>query len=254
MGDRHAFDQYLRSIPPEQQQDVIGALEVYQDQFRPEHVVPGTIVLLNLLPELPERQKGMLDFSTSLVVTRVTYRLLKSLGDPAAVDAAVRTILPEITTLSAKDELITDVGYRENQGHKLASAAAAAEFEKAWRDEVRAAPIEKLLGEKDLLTVLFITRRDSGPNEPPLTVPDDPRMTLALLKGAKQDIQTQVMGNRAVRRSPRLEWDVLVKLYGDEATLKQRLEELKATAPEGVDELIALADKYASGWRPSRDE
>ena len=115
-------------------------------------------------------------------------------------------------------------------------------------------PIEKLLVEKDLLKVLFITKRDSGPTEPPLTVSDDPRMTLALLKGAKQDVKTQTMGNRAVRLTPRLEWDVLVKIYGDEATLKQRLEELKATAPEGADELIALADKYASGWRPNRDE
>jgi len=79
-------------------------------------------------------------------------------------------------------------------------------------------------------------------------------MTLGLLKGAKQDVKTQTMGNRAVRLSPRLEWDVLVKIYGDEETLKQRLDELKATAPDGVDELIALADKYAGGWRPTRDE
>jgi hypothetical protein len=60
------------------------------------------------------------------------------------------------------------------------------------------------------------------------------------------------MGNRAVRRSSRLEWDVLVKLYGDEATLKQRLQELKATAPERVDDLMALAEKYARGWRPNQ--
>ena len=80
-------------------------------------------------------------------------------------------------------------------------------------------------------------------------------LTLALLKGAQQEVKTQTLGDRAVRRSPRLAWDVLVKLYGDEATLKQRIGELKATAPQGVAELIALADKYASGWRPSdRDD
>jgi len=255
MGDRHALDQYLRSIVPTQLEDVIAALEVYQDQFGPQHVVPGTIVLLNLLPDLPERQKGFFDLSTELVVTRVTYRLLRSLHDPVAVEAAVRAILPELTTLSAKDELISDVGYRENQGHKLVSEAAAAEFEKVWRDEVRAASLDKLLVEKDLLRALFITKRDSGPSEPPLSVDADPRLTLALLKAARHEMKTQTMGDRAVRRSPRLAWDVLVNLYGDDATLEQRIDELKATAPEGVDELIALADKYASGWRPDeRDD
>jgi len=255
MGDRQALDRYLRSIDPEKVEDVIGALEVYQDQFKPQHVVPGAIVLLNLLPDLPERQKGFFDFSTALVVTRVTYRLLRSLGDPVAAEEAVRKILPELTTLSSKNELISDVGYRENQGHKLVSEAAALELEKAWRDGVRAAPIDKLLTEKDLLGALFISQRDSGPTEPPFSVAEDPRLTLALLKGAQQEVKTQTLGDRAVRRSPRLAWDVLVKLYGDEATLKQRIGELKATAPQGVAELIALADKYASGWRPSdRDD
>jgi hypothetical protein len=150
--------------------------------------------------------------------------------------------------------LISDVGYQENRGHNLVPQAAAAEFEKAWRDEVRATPIDKLLTEKGLLRTLSITKRDSGPSEPPLTVAADPRLTLALLKTARHETQTQTMGDRSVRRSPRLAWDVLVNLYGDEAILQARLDELKATAPDGGGELIALADKYASGWRTNEDD
>jgi len=58
MADCDALDVYLRSLDADRLQDVIASLEAYQDQFAPEHVVPGTIVLLNLLPDLPKRQRG----------------------------------------------------------------------------------------------------------------------------------------------------------------------------------------------------
>jgi hypothetical protein len=60
------------------------------------------------------------------------------------------------------------------------------------------------------------------------------------------------MGSRAVRRSARLAWDELVELYGDQEVLRERIEKLKATEPESVDEqLFQLADKYLGGWRPN---
>ncbi len=102
MANREALDGYLRSLDAARLQDVIASLEAYEDQFAPAHVVPGTIVLLNLLPDLPERQRGMLGLDTKLVVSRVFYRLLKSLHDSAAVEAAVRQILPELKSLSQR--------------------------------------------------------------------------------------------------------------------------------------------------------
>jgi len=194
----------------------------------------------------------MFDFGTKLVVTRVTYRLMRSLKDPAAIEAAARQILPNVTTLSAKLELVNDLGYQENKGHKLVSEAAAADLEKSWRDEVRAASVDDLLGEKDLLMILWETKHSSKPPEPELVMDHAPRVTLALLQHARHELKSQTMGNRAVHRSPRLHWDILVDLFGGEELLKQRIAELKATAPEGVDELLALADKYAGGWKPDR--
>jgi predicted KAP-like P-loop ATPase len=48
MTDREAFDSFLRSINPGRLEDVIVGLEAYEEEYRPEHVVPGTIVLLNV--------------------------------------------------------------------------------------------------------------------------------------------------------------------------------------------------------------
>lgn len=254
MGDRHALDGFLRSLDPSKLPDVIAQLETFEDQFAPEHVVPATIVLLNLLPDLPERQRGMFDLDPRMIVIRVVYRLVRSLKDPAAVEAAVHQILPKVNSLSSKLELIRIVGYRERAGHKLVSEAAAAALERAWRDEVRAATVDNLVRERGLYRVLLLVKRESDPSEGPLIIDDSPRTTLAILRSARSETISQTVGSRYIRRSPRLAWDSLVELFGDEATLKARIESLNATRPEGADELLELAGRYLSGWRPSEDE
>ena len=251
MADRDAFDGYLRSLDITRLQDIISSLEVYEDQFCPEHVVPGTIVLLNLLPDLPERQCEMLGLGTRMTVTRVTYRLLRSLKDPVAVETAVHQILPELKSFSSKMEIIYTIGYQENVGHKLVSEEAARKFEKVWRDEVRSASPDELSKEEMILSILLEIKRPTGASENSLYVDSSPKLTLALLRAAWSETLSQSMGSRAVRRSPRLAWQTLIDIYGDEATLKARVESLKETQPEDTDELLALAEKYICGWRPS---
>jgi len=253
MADATSFEAYLRSLDLTRLQDVISALEAYEEQFSSQHVVPGALVLLNLLAELPERRQGMFDPGTRMVVSRVVYRLVRSLKDPNAIEAAVRQILPQVTTLSSKLELITNVGYREAAGHKLVSEAAARELEAAWREEVRAASPADLVREKDLLMLLLLTKREAAPSDPPLEIPASPLMTLAILRSARTDVRSQSLDSRAVRRSPRLAWKVLVGLYEDEVTLRSRVEELKAATAGEFSELLELADKYLAGWRPEED-
>jgi hypothetical protein len=172
------------------------------------------------------------------------------LDNADAIEAAARQILPEVRTLSAKFELIGQVGYREGRGLKLVSETVAAEFEKSFRDEVRATPIDDLAKETDLLGVLLFTKHESDQSEPVLSVHDAPEVTLAVLRSARTETRSHAMGSRAVRRSLRLAWDALVDLYGSEATLKERFERLKATRPKDADDLLVLAEKYLGGWRP----
>jgi hypothetical protein len=96
LGDRDALDRHLRSLEQDRLQDVIASLETYEDQFQPDHAVPATTVLYNLLPDLPDRQRGMTELPPRFAVARVSLRLLRSLKDPAIVEAAVRKILPEL--------------------------------------------------------------------------------------------------------------------------------------------------------------
>jgi hypothetical protein len=128
--------------------------------------------------------------------------------------------LPQLTTHSAKLELITLVGYREGAGQKLVSESAASTFEKDWRVAVRSATVDSLAEEIELLRILLLAKRDADPVEPRLNIADAPRITLALLRPARSEVRSQAMGSYAVRRSPRLAWDALVDLYGDEDTLR----------------------------------
>ena len=250
MADGEAFGNYLRSLPAERLQDVISKLEVYEEQFAPEHAVPGSVVLLNLLSELPDCEQGMYDLAPRQTVRRVVYRLVRLLKDPDAIETTVRSILPQLTKLSAKRELITMVGYHKNAGHKLVSESAARQLEKDWRGEVRSATIDSLAAEDDLLWTLSVLKQDPGSGEPPLEVPDSPSVTHALLRSAYTVIRSQALGSHAVHMSPRLRWDVLVELYGSKNVLRERIEKLKATQPEGIDEILELADKYLGGWHP----
>lgn len=252
MADRDAFDSYLRSLDVTRLENVISSLKVYEDQFGPEHVVPGAIVLLNLLPDLPERQWEMFKWDARrMTVNRVIYRLLKSINDPVAVEDAVRQILPELESLSSKKEVIDMIGYQENVGRKLVSEKAAEEFEKTWYHEVRSTSIDDLTREVNILMILLKVKRLEGTSEDSFQIPSSPKLTLALLQDARTEERIHSMESRAVRRIPILAWDVLINIYGDEATLKARVESLKETRPKGADELLALAEKYIGGWRPS---
>jgi hypothetical protein len=248
--DRDAFDAYLRSLPHERRGEVIAKLVTYEQDFKLEHAVPGTAVLLNLIPDVPEDGGGMFRIEPRIVVGRVTFRLLRAVGDAAAVADAVRQILPQLGTLSAKRELITDVGYREGAGHRLVSEADAKQFERQWRDEVRAATPHQLIVEWDLARVLFFANADMADDESPIIVPDDPKVTLAVLRSACTETRSQTMGDRAVRRAARLPWDTLIAVYGSEEILAERVDAVNDAEDSQDADLLALARKYRDGWRP----
>ncbi len=254
MADRAAFDATLRSLDRERWEDVISSLETFENEFAPEHVVPGCIALLNLLPDIPERPRSMFEYEAQMVVGRVTYRLLRSLGNPERVESAVKAILPEVVALSSKLALISEVGHREGVGHKLVTEGAAAEFERGWRGDVRANLLGGLGREWNLLRVLYVARRDTAPDEPPPEIPDEPAVTLALLRGARTEVRSQALESRLVRRSPRLQWDALIEVFGSEDGLRRRVERLRDSNLDGEDELVTLVDKYLGGWRPSNDD
>ena len=258
MANRKEFEKFLSLIDQERLEDVICSLAEHNSKFIPEHVVPGSIVILNLLPVLPERKTEIYDPGTRFFVERVVYQLLRSLKGHGKVEAAIQEILSQVATLSSKLALIEIVKYLQEKHSDLLSESATLSFAKNWRDEVRSTAPTVLSRETDLISILLRVQSDAGPEEHQINIPDSPCFTLALLRSANYEEQSQELGNRAISQYKRLHWDALLKLYGDENTLRERIQTLKASRPEDCGELLQLADKYLSGSRPNlyshRDE
>jgi hypothetical protein len=58
------------------------------------------------------------------------------------------------------------------------------------------------------------------------------------------------MGSRQVTTEDNLAWDLFVGLLGTESAVKKAVSNVRKAL--GDDEVLQLADKYLSGWRPKR--
>ena len=250
MNDANAFSAHLNALDRDQIVDTIASLEAYEDEVTPERVLPGAVTLLNMIPTLPERERGVFSLGTQMAVGRVVYRLVRSQNSEAFVEQLVRDALPLLETAFAKLTLIQMVGHREGIGHKLVPEEVAKEFEQTWRSAFRELSVDALAGEPELLRSFLIANRTAEAHEPAAVVPADVRITRGLLLSARSESRSQAMGSRAVTKSARLAWKVLVDIYGTEETLRQRIDELRAANFEDCSELLQLADRYLGGWRP----
>lgn len=213
MNDRDALDSCIRSSKPEEWPGIITLLSGFKDQFRLDHVEPGIIVLYNLFPDW--RKNSPLD-AAPMNVEEVARSLLKHLKTPDEVEGIVRRVLPELTSLYSKKELIHLFGYQQ-KGYGFISKEAEAEFSEALFNHAQSMPIDELAQEKDLVwTLMFI--KNSGH---PVAIADSPEITFALLQSSQFQKRS---GNEPSRG---LSWEVLVELYGSEDILRARVDSLK---------------------------
>ena len=108
LPDRDGLDEFFRSLERTRWQAVVSDLCNLAARFRPEHVEPGVVVLFNLWPDMPEQpsSSSVLGDDARGTIRRATLRLLRVLEDATAVESAVRRILPHVSSLSSKVELV----------------------------------------------------------------------------------------------------------------------------------------------------
>ena len=106
----------------------------------------------------------------------------------------------------------------------------------------------------------------SESSEEPLDIDASPEFTFALLQSVCGETITGSLGIRSVSRSPTLNWNVLIDLYGGETVLKERIESLEAQREElkpwfesrgipfdDTERLLELANAYVRGQRPEAE-
>jgi hypothetical protein len=248
LDDEAALDRLLRSMQIERLEDIIAALKHYRDDFTPQSARPATVVLLNLIPLLPERPRGFLGADARLVVTRVVLQLLRRLPDEDSVARAVHEALPRISTLSSRFQLITIVGHRENAGHKLVSTSEASRLENELIDQLQSAEAAQLAKEWGLLSVLVWALHRMPGDTSLLPTKDDNELNSAILMAAKTEVRSQTLDSRTVKREARLAWeDFLVPVYGGEREIGRIVAKLEEA--NGETKVTKLARRYLTGWR-----
>jgi hypothetical protein len=250
--DSQSLDAYFRELNPRDWEDTISALESFEEEFPAEAAEPASVVLLNLLPAIPERPRGIFDFDARQVVERVVLRLFRRLS-PEDAEKAVRAALPQITSLFGKLMLLRLVGHEENVGHGLISPTASAELELSFREEVRSTDQLLLAAEPQILHFLLWTMRRAGPSEPTLELTKDPILGAALLKGAISEERSTVPGSRNIRVEKTLNWETLVELVGGEEHVRRIVEDQSDKSEETtLGQAIGLAKRYLAGNPPGR--
>ena len=194
----------------------------------------------------------MLGADARIVVSRVVLRLLRQLPTPVEVEQVVREALPKLSTLSSRFHLIILIGHQENAGHKLISASDAAKLETELAEAVRAADPSELAQEWDLLRLLYWVQERVPEGTSALPTLDDHDLNARVLTDALAEVRSQAFDSRVVTRKQRLQWDVLIKLYGSEEKLGEVINSLEETQPAGqrLIDAVALAKRYLGGWRP----
>lgn len=246
------LDVFVRSLPNNQWESLISELEAYEDEFETINPLPAIVYLLNLWPEIPERERGIFDFGRNVTIARVLIRLLRSLKTQERIEEAVRSVLLYVPSLSSQLEVITDIGHVEGAGHKLLPEQVAADFERAWRAGVRGTDATALSKEWNLIRVLLMTKLRAGPEEPPFNLPESDDLMLTLLRSAETETISHSFDSRAVKRSPRMAWQALIDIVGSEEEIARRVEPLIEKGDEANTELLELVKRYLSG-NPPRD-
>jgi hypothetical protein len=250
--DQAALEAALDEIDPDLLADVISALEAYEHEYPPDSVLPASVVLLNKLPSIPERERGMLDLlDARMVVARVVLRLIRRLKTEDDVLAMVKAALPQIRDLSSRLELIMVVGHQEGVGQKVTAETDAAAFETELGEQVVAAAPVVLAGERDLLRLLYGAHKFGADVPAYLKNHGTPELFVALLSDARVMARSQTVGSRSVRKSARLSWEALVDVFGSEGALRDAVNRTRGFEDsEELASLIELADRYLDGWTP----
>lgn len=258
LGNEEALSSIVPACDSETLEHVLKRLEDYEEEFRPEVAEVAVRVLMNQTGRLREGRRNLLDYGADLQLERVVLRLLRRVEDERERLSIVERVLPSLTTLTAKHELIGLVSHKEHVGHRLVSQEDSVRLERELREDILRSSEEKLCEERDLARLLgglagtgetgdvaFVNHALAGD-----------RVFLRFLRSSLTSSQAQTVGDVALRTEFRLPWDWLTSFLREDVLVRRIREVSSSAAPDSLDERSALAlevaRRYAEGWRPER--
>jgi predicted KAP-like P-loop ATPase len=249
------LSQLFAALSPEQVENSLGLLEAYEEEFTTASAA-ALPVILDQLPRLRTGRGGRFGWGAEMAVYRLVLRIVRRLPETERL-AAVKTAFETTTSLSAKLALIQVVGPEENIGSSLIAEGDWRPLATELRSEIVAADAEALATERDLgrLVGWAVDGGGDGDRRVPQAILDDDLAFVQLLRSMLGEQFSQTVGEIARRREAVLPWDWLGKLLGADTLLARVASSAgrdNLKPDERAAEALALAVRYASGWRPER--
>lgn len=255
MEDAESFSTALSSLSGSELEIALERLTDYEGQFSIAAAEASLPVVLQQMGRLADNSPGFFRIAPRMKASRLALRLLRAFSDPGETASLVERIWPRLKTLSAKLELTEMIGHRESVGHQLVGEDAASLFEQRLIDEFCETAPAELADEWDLISLVirvprwfedqqFSRAQDALRNA---LVVDE--YVLALLTQARTPVY------HSEGTTWRLFWEPLEELF-THTSLTEAIERVaKSThlqqASDDTRHAVELAQRYASGWRPS---
>ena len=211
MADGSALGTFMSGLAPNRQVTVVRDLCRLHGSFEPQHVEPGVVTLLNLLPTMPHDPEDGL--SARRCVRLATYNLLTALGGRGEAASAAKAILPQIETLGSKALLVKLLAHPA-QGDDLVTEEVGREFLALLAADIREAFDDDAINDSRNYAELLVLAADAGN---PIILPDTSEVTFRIAHSS--------MDRHSVddEWTTLLNWELLALLYGDANTARQRI-------------------------------
>ncbi|MDD9963880.1 MAG: P-loop NTPase fold protein [Gammaproteobacteria bacterium] len=247
LHDQQAIDTTMRSQDPERWTTTILLLGgMFVDEFVRDHAEPALCALWDLLTDMPKPQPGVEDVPM-MVLSLLTEDLLATLvGSDDAVQVIERVVFRRCD-LTSKVAFLKQVNAFAEENQSTVSDARLRIIKERLNNEILSANVDDLAVERHPARVLLFSTGGSLPEGGTRAFVDHPKLAFAVLWDCQAESGTSEISSRARETQRGIQWDSLVKIHGDQRTLKARIdrlaENLSSIEPWIVSELgIPLSD------------
>jgi predicted KAP-like P-loop ATPase len=251
LGDRTRLAEMLDKLDAASLENLFHRLEVFQDEFPAENVEAAVGAIQDQYGRLRAGREHIFDLGAEMALDRVVLRLLRRIESEPDREAVLGRLLPSIRSISGERALV-----RVCDGHKLAPPSAIAQWKLDVMQRFKMATDEQLRTERHLGELLAeaIEAGGDAAEKARGTIADD-RMLIVLLVSVLRQQSSWTPGSATSVQEPRLPWQDLGRLFGEEA-LARRVREVRAQVKAEVldprsNTALDTAARYANGWRPN---
>ena len=241
MADRKSLYEFLQSLKSTEWHTLIWNPDLfYERKISRQDLENLVFVLLERWSEFPNQLAGwIMQDKARPQLQNIIEHFLASVSDPGKADAMVRRILSELTFLSSRLMLVEILRNREDSDSGIVPESTLQEHENMLGNDIFSASHQDLENECDLLRVLYYAKGYVTDRVYHTDISIHELTIMVLLSALQAKSGSVFLGDLPVALYPALNWDGLVKLYGNTEQLRKRISDLTVR----VEELIPFIER-----------